>query len=245
MNAAEDISIEAFLAPPATLVLSGGVGHPFGVTTNAMLGALGGDVDVDIIYEPDQLADLDHDLLIVNALWWTMGAERYADDRAEWARSPSADARRAVARHVAEGGSIAAFHTACICFDDWQAWGDYLGGRWNWDRSSHPPLDETEPIRVEIVGDHVIVDGLSGFEVIDEVYGWLDLAADVEPLAASAHGGAAHPVLWARELSSGSRVVVDTLGHDLRSVAEPTHHEIIRRSLEWALGGTVLTGVLS
>ena len=242
MSAAEDISVEAFLAPPTALVLSGGFGHPFGVTTNAILGSLGGAVDVDIIYEPDQLEDLDHDLLVVNALWWTMGDDRYAGRRAEWARSPSDLARLAVERHIQDGGAVVAFHSAVICFDDWPGWRSFLGGAWDWDRSSHPPLDETVPVEIEVVGDHGIVSGLDDFGVIDEVYGWLDLSADVEPLAISRHGGTAHPVIWVRELDSGSRIVCDALGHDLRSVAEPTHREIIRRSFEWALGGELPGG---
>lgn len=242
MSAEDEISIEGFLAPPTALVLSGGFGHPFGVTTNSILATLGGAIDVDIIYEPDQLEDLHHDLLIVNALWWTMSDDRYADRREEWSRSPSEAARLAVDRHVDDGGSVVAFHTAAICFDDWPGWRLVLGGAWDWNHSSHPPLDETAPVEVALTADHRIVSGLQDFAVIDEVYGWLDISPDVEALATSNHGGVAHPVLWIRELASGARVVYDALGHDLRSVAEPTHREMIRRSFEWALRGDLPGG---
>ena len=40
----------------------------------------------------------------------------------------------------AGGGGLFGFHTACLCFDDWDEWRDILGGVWVWGRSRHPPL---------------------------------------------------------------------------------------------------------
>ncbi len=47
--------------------------------------------------------------------------------------------------------------------------------------------------------------------------------------------GVEHPLVWARELDSGSRVVVDLLGHDHRSMTHLAHHELLRRSVAWLL----------
>ena len=66
------------------------------------------------------------------------------------------------------------------------------------------------------------------FTTVDEVYGFLDVAPDVEPLLTSAHGGAEHPVLWARPVGAG-RVVTDLLGHDVGAVTHPSHREVLRR----------------
>ena len=65
-----------------------------------------------------------------------------------------------------------------------------------------------------------------------EVYGSLDLTAEVEPLLTSPHEGADHPVLWARQVGRG-RVVTDVLGHDAAAMAHPVHAEILRRAARW------------
>ena len=234
MQGEGDVDIAGFLAPPRALVLSGGIGHDFeqGCAELARLLDESG-VEVDLIEDPAALSMLDHDVLVVDALWWTMQASRYEAVRSEWARSIDHVARSAVERHVDGGGAILALHTAVICFDDWPQWGEFIGARWDWDRSSHPPIDE-RPVTVAVhPARHRIVDGLADFEVVDEVYGFLDLADDLVPLATSAHGGVGHPLVWTRGLPSGSRVVVDLLGHDMRSMTHPVHRELLTRSIDW------------
>jgi len=236
MHADGEVGFGGFLPDDRALVVSGGISHGFDQGCVELVAVLeGAGLDVDVIDEPNDLARLDHELLAVDALWWTMTASRYDTVRVEWARSLDDLAKRAVEDHVSLGRSILAVHTAMICFDDWPRWGELLGARWNWERSSHPPLDDT-PINVSVATDrHEITRGLSDFQIIDEVYGFLDLALDVDPLATSAHGGADHPLLWARELDTDSRVVVDLLGHDHRSMDHLVHREILRRSVHWLL----------
>ena len=82
---------------------------------------------------------------------------------------------------------------------------------------------------------HEIVRGLGDFDIVDEVYCDLGFVVDVEPLAWAAVDGVEHPLVWARELDSGSRVVVDLLGHDHRSMTHLAHHELLRRSVAWLL----------
>ena len=126
-------------------------------------------------------------------------------------------------------------HGASICFDDWPGWRDVLGGVWDWERSSHPPIGDA-PVRVSMTGvAHPIVDGLRDFDVVDEVYGFLDTVPDVKGLATSTHSGAAHPLVWAREVEGG-RVVYDALGHDERSYEVPEHRALIQRAARWAVG---------
>ncbi len=222
----------------SALILSGGVGHPFAGTTDAIVQILlAMDVEVDVIFEPADLAELDHDLLVVNALWWQMLGAKYDLEREDLARTIPMDARSAINAHVDAGAAILAMHTASICFDDWPEWGEIIGARWVWGRSTHPPLDEIRPVEVKLNDGHEITDGLNDFNVIDEVYGFLDIAPDAEVLATSSHGGVAHPVLLAHR-SGRSPVVYDALGHDLRSVNHPVHHRILVRSLGWLLSNT-------
>lgn len=233
----DEIGIGGFLADHRALVLSGGISHPYHQGCVELVAVLdGAGLDVDQIGEPDELARLQHELLVVDALWWTMGAARYDAVRDEWARSLDDLARQAIDDHISLGRSVLAVHTAVLCFDDWPRWGDILGARWDWQRSFHPPLSD-EPVTITVATDrHAITRGIRSFDIVDEVYGFLELAGDLDPLATSPHGGADHPLLWVRELPSGSRVVVDLLGHDRRSMDHLVHRELLRRSVHWLVG---------
>ena len=220
------------------LILSGGVGHPF-EATSAQVVELLAEIGITAVIDDDLEAALDDlaatpvDLLVVNALRWRMEAERYARLRDEWAFSLSSAGREAIEDHLRAGRPLLALHTAAICFDDWPRWGEIVGAAWNWERSFHPPLGEVE---IAVATDqHAITADLRDFRIVDEVYGFMDVADDVEPLAWGTHSDHQHPLLWAREVDS-ARVVYDALGHDQRSFDHPQHREIIRRSVRWLLG---------
>ncbi|HEX5191944.1 MAG TPA: ThuA domain-containing protein [Solirubrobacteraceae bacterium] len=218
------------------LILSGGPNHDCAGTSAQLVEILVG-VGVGARVREDiegALAELgERDLLVVNLLRWRMLQERYVELAPTYAISLSESARTRIERFVRDGGSLLAIHGAAICFDDWPGWGELIGARWEWGRSMHPPLG---PVAVEVARSaHPIVAGLSErFTVEDEVYSYLDRAADVEALMSAEHGGERHPLLWAREVDGG-RVVYDLLGHHVGSYDPPTHRRIVARAALWAL----------
>ncbi len=218
------------------VILSGGPTHDFPALSGHLAHLLA-DVDVvaTITTEPEQVPSLlrGADLLVVNALRWGMQADRYAPLRDSLSYSPSHNFRSAVTSFVSSGGGLIGMHTASICFDDWPGWARLLGARWDWEHSSHPPCGNNV---VELLSEaHPIVSGLPGkFDISDEIYGFLDLEPDVEGLAFGHHGGAEHPLLWAREVGQG-RVVHNSLGHHLPSYEPMEMQTIVRRSALWCL----------
>ncbi|MGY1666434.1 ThuA domain-containing protein [Geodermatophilus sp. SYSU D00696] len=232
----------------SAVVVSGGVAHDFPATSAEL---------AEVLHEAGFATTVTEDveaaltglaagspgsrpLVVLNLLRWTMRVERYAHLRERWSLSLSAAARAALSGHVRFGGGLLAVHGASICFDDWPQWRELLGGVWRWDRSSHPPLGAA--VRVSVARDrHPVVAGVPDFDVVDEVYGFLDLADDVDGLMTSPHGGRDHPLLWARTVGAG-RVVYDALGHHVPSYAVPEHREIVRRAAVWADGGSLTAG---
>jgi hypothetical protein len=216
-------------------VLTGGpAGHPWDATAGhlaAIITAAGYETSVTDDVEKCFASLGDCDLLAVNALRWRMLDDRYAAARPEHAFSPSSDGRDAVSEFLGRGGALLASHTAPVCFDDWPGWGDMVGASWRWGQSSHPPLG---PARVEVCRDtHPVVAGVvAEFEVIDEIYGRMDVRPDVVPLAWGTAGDGRQPVLWTREVGPG-RVVCDTLGHDERSFAVAAHQQILHQAVRW------------
>jgi hypothetical protein len=82
----------------------------------------------------------------------------------------------------------------------------------------------------------IVADCPGTFALDDEAYGFLDLADDVVPLAETSHGGAVHPLVWARAFGAG-RVVHDALGHAPSSYAVPEHRLIVTQGVRWLLAG--------
>lgn len=226
---------------PTAVIVSGGVAHDFPATSAELVRVLGeagitATVERDVEAALTGLCALDggsRPLLVLNLLRWTMRVPRYEPLREEWSISLSGEARAALAGHVRSGGGLLGMHGASICFDDWPEWRDLLGGVWRWETSSHPPL--SGPVDVRVAGEHPIVAGVGNFPVVDEVYGFLDRADDVEGLLFSPHGGTDHPLLWARTVGAG-RVVYDALGHHVPSYAVPGHRLVVRRAALWAIG---------
>ena len=219
-----------------TALLTGGP-HPFAETTPILRGLL---VDagcaVTVFDDPDLLArhleSGEVEMVVANTLRWRMLADRYADRRGAHAYATAPETAEAVDGWVRGGGRLLACHGAPVCFDDWPGWGELLGARWNWARSSHPPL---APIDVHVShAEHPLVAGLSDFTVTDECYGFLDFVGgfEVTPLLTAEHGGAVHPLLWTRTVGEG-HVVVCLLGHGPESFRHPTHAEVLRRAVGW------------
>lgn len=219
------------------LVLTGGFprDHSFS-TTGPLLEALGAaGLETEVSSEVDEaLAGLavrdDVSLLVTNVLHWTMGASAYAPFREEHGFSPAAPARAGFEAHLRRGGGVLAMHTSVISFDDWPEWAACLGARWLWGVSGHPPVG---PLHVEVAtGSHAVVQDAVSFELVDELYGGLELATDVVPLAWGRVEADRQPVLWARRHGHAA-VVTDLLGHDLRSYESAAHVAILVRAARW------------
>jgi len=222
------------------LVLTGGVRHDFESSTGTLVALLAdagieSEWTADIDAGVDRLRSENFDLLTVMALRWRMdGNPKYAALRNEFGFSLAAQSRSIIENFVSQGGGLFGLHTACLCFDDWPQWRDILGGSWIWGQSSHPPYGK---VSVSPAGPrHLLTRELPAFELMDEVYGGLDLAPGTIPLlTAHAGDGVEQPVLWAHEFGRG-RVVFDALGHDRNSLRQPVHARLVQRCAAWACG---------
>lgn len=226
------------------LIYTGGIFHPFDEAAPAL-----GRILLAVGFEPRITTSLDEwagwahaapgALLVPYALRWSMTQhEKYAPYRAEWATGVSPEVRRAIASHVAAGGGLLGVHTASICFDDWPAWGEILGGAWEWGRSHHPPLGA---VSASLDRDHPLAAGLPDFDLVDESYSALRLQPDVDVYGWSEYAGpesgsaGRQPALWTHRYGSG-RVVYDALGHDVASLEHPVHRRLLQRAALWAAG---------
>ncbi len=231
------------------LLLIGGPAHEFDAIAES-LDRVFRDVGIasTIVDHPDKMiAELAantgverYDLLTVHALHWGMDSDRYAHLRETSAYNLSSGDAGAIRDFVTIGGGLLALHTAVICFDAEPIWHGLCGAAWNWERSSHPPVGESEITVTDHGRVHPITTGLHDFTIVDEVYGFLDEDPELVPLLVGSHGGRVHPVLWARSVGAG-RVVTDVLGHDTASLEHPSHAAMLQRAALWVSAGTADT----
>lgn len=231
-------------AAPQVVVLCGGAdyAHDFAATGLALCDLVDRcGYTSELVTHPDQaaaaLATGSFKAIVVNALWWRMDADVYAQWRAAWAYHTPASTRSTIESFVAGGGGLLANHTAPICFDDWPEWGDIVGASWRWGVSSHPP---SGPVTVRVVADHPVVANVpEEFGLVDEVYGDMCVRKDVEVLAVAKRtpDDSDQPVVWTHRYGGG-RVVYDGFGHDAVTIGHVDNSALLAAGLSYVLKET-------
>ena len=144
------------------LVLSGGP-HPFAETTPIVAGLLDASgYRTEVVDGPDAAAEVlagrpPRPVGVQHPALADAGTPLRRAPRRLRVRRPPTPCGRPSTATSARAVALLALHAAPICFDDWPGWGDILGARWDWERSSHPPLGEIE---VVVVAEHTITGGL-------------------------------------------------------------------------------------
>ncbi|GAB2599861.1 ThuA domain-containing protein [Pseudactinotalea suaedae] len=179
----------------------------------------------------DSTAPVPARLVVVNAGGGADAIPGEGDRGSQW--------RDAVLDHALAGGPVLATHAATNTFYDEARWPGVLGGRWVPGTSMHPPGG---PATAQVAPNaHPITAGMPAeIDVVDERYSFLEVSTAIVPLVTQVHDAVVHPIVWAHEgePSDGAttrvRVVVDTLGHDLRAYGE-TRADLLRREVGWLL----------
>jgi uncharacterized protein len=143
--------------------------------------------------------------------------------------APGDGARAGLRAALDRGLAVLAIHVGACTLLRLPQWEQVTGAAWT-ASSTHP---KAGPARINTFPDrHPIVATVGDFDIADERYVRLRIAADVVPLAAHQHEGRLHPLAWARTCGN-ARVVTDLLGHDERSYDSPAHRELISRAARW------------
>ncbi len=219
------------------MLLTGGINHPFEEASAALVELLN-DIGIESVVTTDvdeaveELATAD--LFTIYACRWRMLNETLQEpaDR-EWVYELPEQSAETIENFIEDGGSLLGLHTACICFDTWYEYKQLLGGVWRRDQSFHTPRGKVEVRPVD--HDHQMLEGLSAFTLIDEIYHELDIAPDTRVLMEGRiPDGTWQPIGWIREVGDG-RVFYDALGHDKESLQHPEHARLLRQGVRWLL----------
>ena len=132
----------------------------------------------------------------------------------------------AIASFVAGGKKLMAIHSATVLDPDNVKSIEMIGGRF----VHHSPYHE---FTVKVIDpEHPIVDGLTDFEITDELY-----VLDREPVGVSVLLTAfweekAQPMLYVKTYGDG-KILYNALGHDLKAYENPNFEKLIVQGVEW------------
>lgn len=233
-------------ATPRIHVLTGGPFHPVADQFALVAELLDGRAEVECRDGASALDELERcDLFVAAGLHWTdmdglpQAGPPWPDGVAATSyRSPSPEQRRAFADHVAAGKPVLAWHGGTGSFDDWPEFGRLLGFRWVWGTTSHSAYDRWR-VEVEPTG-HPAVAGAESFEVDDELYYDVELAADMTAAvhAAALYEGAPRPMVVTAEggrAPGAGRTAFLANGHDMRAFDAEPFRRIVVNTIDWLL----------
>jgi len=138
-------------------------------------------------------------------------------------------------RFIREGGGLMFFHFTCGAFENWPEFGQIAGRVWNPELRAHDPHGQ---FTVQITKkEHPIMQGLSDFQILDELYTCTDAKREVEVLAEakSVVDGKMYPMAFVFEEGRG-RGFHTLLGHDERSFHSPELTKMLQNAAIWCAG---------
>jgi len=224
--------VETTLEAPARALILTGHNHPahdWRATTAALIHDLEQDprLKLDVTENPEDLAKLDADLLVLN----------YCN----WDKPGLSDAAKAgFLKHLERGGGLSVIHFANGAWNptipakdsDWPDYRAKIVRRvWMHPESAHDPFG---PFAVSVTSvSHEITAGLAPFETKDELYFKQAGTLPIEPLATakSKVTGQDEPMAWAYEVEK-ARVFQTVLGHSAESIRKSG--ALLRRGSTWA-----------
>ena len=134
----------------------------------------------------------------------------------------------AIASFVEGGKKLMAIHSATVLDPDNVKFIEMIGGRF----IHHSPYHE---FTVKVIKpEHPIVNGVTDFEITDELYVLDREPAGVNTLLTAFWEEKAQPMLYVKTYGDG-KILYNALGHDLKAYENPSFKKLIVQGAEWLL----------
>jgi type 1 glutamine amidotransferase len=139
-----------------------------------------------------------------------------------------------------KGASMIFLHHALVSYQNWPEFIKIVGGQYhtrpvvvNGD-SLHASYehDVNIPVKVEDK-NHPVTRGISNFEILDEVYGGVEILQQVKPLLSTTHPKSMRYLAWINHYGN-SDVIYIQLGHGPSGYANPNFRKLIQQAIEWS-----------
>jgi hypothetical protein len=88
------------------------------------------------------------------------------------------------------------------------------------------------PVKVED-GNHPVTQGISDFEIVDEVYGGAEILPQVKPLLSTSHPKSMRYLAWINHYGN-SDVIYIQLGHGPSGYSNPGFRKLLQQAIAWS-----------
>lgn len=205
------------------LILSG-PNHGFDSSAIVIHGFLEGhaDIDVEVSQDKEALCSLGTVDVCVFGTGFTRAVRR-ADGAVDRVDDLTPAQEQGLFAYVEGGGGLVGIHGTAWWIPSRAV--PLLGGHANW----HPP-GLTFEVQIEN-GDHPITEGVSSFEVKDEIYmsAW---DPSIHILATATWQEQQHPLAWTQSYGAG-RVFYTALGHTSDTFQRPMMQRLMTNAVRW------------
>lgn len=139
-----------------------------------------------------------------------------------------------------KGVSMIFLHHALVSYQSWPEFIKIVGGQYH----THPVVVNGDslkasyehgvniPVKVEDK-KHPVTRGISNFEIVDEVYGGVEILPHVKPLLSTTHPKSMHYLAWINRYGN-SDVIYIQLGHGPSGYSNPNFRKLIQQAIEWS-----------
>ena len=139
-----------------------------------------------------------------------------------------------------KGVSMIFLHHALVSYQNWPEFIKIVGGQYH----TSPVLvngdtlkanyehDVNIPVKVEDK-KHPVTRGISDFEIVDEVYGDVEILPRVKPLLSTTHPKSMRYLAWINHYGN-SDVIYIQLGHGPSGYFNPNFRKLLQQAIEWS-----------
>jgi type 1 glutamine amidotransferase len=139
-----------------------------------------------------------------------------------------------------KGASMVFLHHSLVSYQDWPEFLKILGGQYH----THPVAvdgdtlnanyehDVDIPVKV-VDSKHEVTRGIDDFNILDEVYGDVEILPQVKPLLSTTHAKSMRYLAWINHYGN-SDVIYIQLGHGPSGYSNPHFRKLIQQAIEWS-----------
>ena len=133
------------------------------------------------------------------------------------------------------GSAMVFLHHAIVSYQEWPAFMDIVGGRYNQRDSSRRLSDYRHDvdIPIHIEKDHPITAGVEDWTMFDEIYMHCEIKDDVIPLLSTTHPESTPLVGWINHFGK-SDVVYLQAGHGVGIFSDSNFLKLLEQSIRWS-----------
>ena len=139
-----------------------------------------------------------------------------------------------------KGASMIFLHHALVSYQNWPEFIKIVGGQYH----TQPVVVNGDTLKADYEHDvnisvkvedkkHPVTRGISDFEIVDEVYGDVEILQSVKPLLSTTHPKSMRYLAWINHYGN-SDVICIQLGHGPSGYSNPNFRKLIQQAIEWS-----------